>query len=79
MLRADVRVAGCLTLPVARAVAERELDIQQAVLTQEGIALIRIDPFAFFDGVPENVVPDNLRSGVSQVCRSEPDSAWHAM
>jgi len=41
--------------------------------------LIRIDPFAFFDGVPENVVPDNLRSGVSQMCRYEPDSAWHAM
>lgn len=29
--------------------------------------------FAFFGGVPEIVVPDNLRSGVSKVCFYEPD------
>ena len=29
--------------------------------------------FAFFGGVPEIVVPDNLRSGVSKVCLYEPD------
>jgi transposase len=28
--------------------------------------------FAFFGGVPELVVPDNLRSGVSKACRYEP-------
>jgi transposase len=28
--------------------------------------------FEFFDGVPEIVVPDNLRSGVSKACRYEP-------
>jgi len=29
--------------------------------------------FSFFGGVPEAVVPDNLKSGVSKVCRYEPD------
>lgn len=29
--------------------------------------------FAFFGGVPELVVPDNLGSGVSRACRYEPD------
>lgn len=29
--------------------------------------------FAFFDGVPELLVPDNLRSGVSKACRYDPD------
>ena len=29
--------------------------------------------FAFFGGCPELVVPDNLRSGVSQACRYDPD------
>jgi len=29
--------------------------------------------FAFFGGIPELVVPDNLRSGVSKACRYEPD------
>lgn len=29
--------------------------------------------FAFFGGVPEIVVPDNLRSGVTKVCFYEPD------
>ncbi len=29
--------------------------------------------FEFFGGVPEIVVPDNLRSGVSRACRYEPD------
>jgi transposase len=29
--------------------------------------------FTFFNGVPEIVVPDNLRSGVSRACRYEPD------
>lgn len=37
--------------------------------------------FGFFDGVPEVVVPDNLRSGVSKACRYEPDinPTYHAM
>ena len=29
--------------------------------------------FSFFGGVPEIVVPDNLKSGVSKACRYEPD------
>ena len=29
--------------------------------------------FAYFGGVPEAVVPDNLKSGVSRSCRYEPD------
>ncbi len=29
--------------------------------------------FEFFSGVPEIVVPDNLRAGVTQACRYEPD------
>ena len=29
--------------------------------------------FTFFGGVPEVLVPDNLKSGVSRVCRYEPD------
>jgi transposase len=28
--------------------------------------------FAFFDGVPELVIPDNLKSGVAKACRYEP-------
>jgi transposase len=29
--------------------------------------------FSFYGGVPEAVVPDNLKSGVSKACRYEPD------
>ena len=29
--------------------------------------------FAFLDGVPEIIVPDNLRSGVTKACRYEPE------
>ena len=29
--------------------------------------------FVFFDGVPEIVVPDNLKAGVKHPCRYEPD------
>ena len=29
--------------------------------------------FAYFGGVPEAVIPDNLKSGVSKTCRYEPD------
>lgn len=29
--------------------------------------------FSYFEGVPEVVVPDNLKSGVSKSCRYEPD------
>jgi len=29
--------------------------------------------FAFFDGVPKIVVPDNLKSGVTKTCRYEPE------
>jgi transposase len=32
-----------------------------------------IRAFSFFDGVPELVIPDNLKSGVSKPCRYEPD------
>jgi len=32
-----------------------------------------IRAFEFFEGVPKVVVPDNLKSGVSAVCRYEPD------
>ena len=37
--------------------------------------------FAFIGGVPEIVVPDNLKSGVSKPCRYEPDinPTYHAM
>jgi len=37
--------------------------------------------FEFFDGVPELLIPDNLRSGVSRACRYEPDlnSAYQQM
>lgn len=37
--------------------------------------------FAFLGGVPEIIVPDNLRSGVSKACRYEPDinPTYHAM
>jgi transposase len=37
--------------------------------------------FAFFGGVPEIIVPDNLKSGVSKPCRYEPDinPTYHAM
>ena len=37
--------------------------------------------FAFFGGVPELVVPDNLKSGVTKPCRYEPDinPTYHAM
>ena len=31
-----------------------------------------IRAFAFFSGVPEIVVPDNLKSGVTKACRYEP-------
>jgi transposase len=29
--------------------------------------------FEYFGGVPELVIPDNLKSGVSKACRYEPD------
>ena len=32
-----------------------------------------VNAFAFYGGVPEAVVPDNLKSGVSKPCRYEPD------
>jgi transposase len=32
-----------------------------------------IHAFEYFEGVPEIVVPDNLKSGVSKTCRYEPD------
>jgi len=32
-----------------------------------------IHAFGFFGGVPELIIPDNLRSGVSRACRYEPD------
>ena len=37
--------------------------------------------FAFLGGVPELVIPDNLRSGVSSACRYEPDinPTYHEM
>ncbi|GAB4161394.1 MAG: IS21-like element ISPsy14 family transposase [Planctomycetota bacterium] len=37
--------------------------------------------FAFLGGVPEIIVPDNLKSGVSKPCRYEPDinPTYHAM
>ena len=37
--------------------------------------------FEFFQGVPEIIVPDNLRSGVSRSCRYEPDvnPTYHEM
>ena len=40
-----------------------------------------IHAFEYFEGVPEIVVPDNLRSGVSKSCRYEPDlnPAYHDM
>lgn len=40
-----------------------------------------IHAFEYFGGVPEIVVPDNLRSGVSKVCRYEPDlnPTYHEM
>lgn len=40
-----------------------------------------IHAFEYFDGVVELVVPDNLRSGVSKVCRYEPDlnPSYHDM
>jgi transposase len=40
-----------------------------------------IRAFEFFDGVPELVVPDNLRSGVSKACRYEPrlNRSYHEM
>jgi transposase len=40
-----------------------------------------IHAFEYFKGVPEIVVPDNLKSGVSKACRYEPDlnPAYHEM
>ena len=40
-----------------------------------------IHAFEYFGGVPEIVVPDNLKSGVSKVCRYEPDlnPTYHEM
>lgn len=32
-----------------------------------------IQAFEFFGGIPEIIVPDNLKSGVSKACRYEPD------
>jgi transposase len=40
-----------------------------------------IRAFEYFGGVPEIVVPDNLKSGVSKACRYEPDinTTYHEM
>jgi transposase len=40
-----------------------------------------IRAFEYFGGVPEMVIPDNLRAGVSKACRYEPDinSTYHEM
>ena len=40
-----------------------------------------IHAFEYFEGVPEIVVPDNLKAGVSKACRYEPDlnPAYHDM
>lgn len=40
-----------------------------------------IHAFEYFEGVPEIVVPDNLKSGVLKTCRYEPDlnPAYHEM
>jgi len=40
-----------------------------------------VHAFEYFEGVPEIVVPDNLKSGVSKACRYEPDlnPAYHDM
>jgi len=40
-----------------------------------------VQAFEYFEGVPEIVVPDNLKSGVSKACRYEPDlnPAYHDM
>ncbi len=40
-----------------------------------------IHAFEYFGGVPEIVVPDNLKAGVSKVCRYEPDlnPTYHEM
>lgn len=40
-----------------------------------------IHAFEYFGGVPQIVVPDNLRSGVTKTCRYEPDinPAYHAL
>jgi len=40
-----------------------------------------INAFEYFGGVPEIVVPDNLKSGVTKACRYEPDinSTYHEM
>ncbi|OGW82733.1 MAG: hypothetical protein A2Z83_07955 [Omnitrophica bacterium GWA2_52_8] len=40
-----------------------------------------IHAFEYFGGVPEIVVPDNLKSGVSKACRYEPDlnPTYHEM
>jgi len=37
--------------------------------------------FAYFGGVPEILVPDNLKTGISKACRYEPDinPTYHAM
>ena len=37
--------------------------------------------FAFIDGVPEIVVPDNIKTGITKACRYEPDinPTYHAM
>jgi len=35
--------------------------------------MAHVNAFEFFEGVPEMVVPDNLKSGVSRACRYEPD------
>jgi len=37
------------------------------------VDLAHCNAFEYFRGVPEIVVPDNLRSGVTKVCRYDPD------
>lgn len=47
----------------------------EATLSQqlESWIMSHVRAFAYFGGVPETVIPDNLRSGVNKTCRYEPD------
>jgi transposase len=40
-----------------------------------------VDAFAFFEGAPQAIVPDNLRSGVARACRYDPDTnpTYHSL
>ena len=47
----------------------------EAALSQELSSWVQshVHAFKFFGGVPEILVPDNLKSGVTRPCRYEPD------